>query len=89
MRTRSRLLGSPPTITNNHITQVLAGLQRGSECFDDLVFPDDEGFTFLPYADRLTYDGETNKLATNIALGRYVRIETVGAPGLSNNNNCP
>ena len=54
------------------MTQALVGLERGSDCFSDPVFPDDEGLTLLPYTGCLTFEGEINKMATNIALGRYV-----------------
>ena len=59
-------------ISNTHMTQALVGLERGSDCFSDPVFPDDEGLTLLPYTGCLTFEGEINKMATNIALGRYV-----------------
>ena len=52
--------------------QALVGLERGSDCFNNPVFPDDEGLTLLPYTgdDCLTYEGEINKLAVNVAFGR-------------------
>ncbi|CAM9816373.1 unnamed protein product, partial [Laminaria digitata] len=60
------------------IRQALVGLKRGSECFRDPVFPDDDGLTLLPYTgddgddgdNCLTFEGEINKLAVNVALGR-------------------
>ena len=52
--------------------QALVGLERGSDCFNDPVFPDDEGLALLPYDGCLTYEGELNKMAGNIALGRSV-----------------
>lgn len=50
----------------------MVGLERGSECFNDPVFPDDDGLTLLPYTgkDCLTYEGEINKMAFNVAVGR-------------------
>ena len=54
------------------MTQALVGLERGSDCFSDPVFPDDDGLALLPYTGCLTFEGEINKMATNIALGRYV-----------------
>ena len=37
------------------------------------MFPDDEGLNLLPYTgkDCLTYEGEINKMAVNVAFGRY------------------
>ncbi|CAM9505578.1 unnamed protein product, partial [Laminaria digitata] len=54
------------------VLKALVGLERGGSCFNDPVFPDDEGLTLLPYTgvDCLTYEGEINKLAVNIAFGR-------------------
>ncbi|CAN0510428.1 unnamed protein product, partial [Scytosiphon promiscuus] len=54
--------------------QALVGLERGSECFNDPVFPDDEGWTLLPYTgdECLTYEGELNKLVVNVAFGRQM-----------------
>ncbi|CAN0356746.1 unnamed protein product, partial [Laminaria digitata] len=56
------------------IPQALVGLKRGASCFSDPVFPDDDGLTLLPYtgADCLTYEGEINKLAVNVAFGRQM-----------------
>nr|CAF04025.1 vanadium-dependent iodoperoxidase 1 [Laminaria digitata] len=78
--------GSPthPSYPAGHATQngafatvlkALVGLERGSVCFNDPVFPDDEGLTLLPYTgddgnNCLTFEGEINKLAVNVALGR-------------------
>ncbi|CAN0490156.1 unnamed protein product, partial [Scytosiphon promiscuus] len=52
--------------------QALVGLERGSDCFDNPVVSDEDGFNLLPYSgdDCLTYEGEINKLATNVAFGR-------------------
>ncbi|CAM9161286.1 unnamed protein product [Laminaria digitata] len=54
------------------VLKALVGLERGGSCFSDPVFPDDEGLTLQPYTgdDCLTYEGEINKLAVNIAFGR-------------------
>ncbi|CAM9093034.1 unnamed protein product [Laminaria digitata] len=75
--------GSPthPSYPAGHATQngafatvlkALVGLERGSDCVKNPVFPDDEGLTLLPYTgeDCLTYEGEINKMAVNIAFGR-------------------
>ena len=51
--------------------QGLVGLERGYHCFNNPVFPDDDGLALLPYDGCLTYEGELNKMAGNIALGRY------------------
>ena len=53
--------------------QALVGLERGGSCIEDPVFPDDEGLNLLPYSgkDCLTYEGEINKMAVNVAFGRY------------------
>lgn len=53
--------------------QALVGLERSTDCFSDPVFPDDEGLTLLPYDGCLTFEGELNKMAGNIALGRLVQ----------------
>lgn len=59
--------------------QALVGLERGSDCFNNPVFPDDEGLTLLPYTgdDCLTYEGEINKLAVNVAFGRCRKSDPV------------
>ena len=64
-----------PVATCPHIRQALVGLERGASCFSDPVVPDDEGLTLLPYTgdECLTYEGEINKLAVNVAFGRYER----------------
>ena len=42
-------------------------------CGEEPVFPDDEGLELLPFTGEcLTYEGEINKLAVNVAFGRYV-----------------
>ena len=49
----------------------MVGLDRGGECFPDPVFPDDVGLELLAYEGGcLTFEGEINKLAVNIAIGR-------------------
>ena len=57
----------------NHVPQALVGLERGASCFSNPVVPDEEGLTLLPYTgdECLTYEGEINKMATNVAFGRY------------------
>lgn len=52
--------------------QALVGLERGFDCFNNPVFPDDDGLTLLPYDGCLTFEGELNKMAGNIALGRLM-----------------
>ncbi|CAN0378426.1 unnamed protein product, partial [Scytosiphon promiscuus] len=52
------------------VSQAFVGLEKGSECFDEPVFPDDEGLELLPYDGCLTFEGEINKLAVNVAFGR-------------------
>ena len=39
------------------------------------MIPDDDGLELLPYTggDCLTYEGEINKLAANVAMARYRR----------------
>ena len=58
--------------TRHRIWQALVGLERGASCFNNPVFPDDEGLILLPYTgdDCLTYEGEINKMAVNVAFGR-------------------
>lgn len=53
--------------------QAHVGLERGRLCFSDPVYPDVDGLQLLPYTggDCLTYEGEINKMAVNIAFGRY------------------
>ena len=52
-------------------------MERGRLCFSDPVYPDDGGLELLPYTgdDCLTYEGEINKMAVNIAFGRYVLVQ--------------
>ena len=70
-----RFLRYPWLNTPPRTPQALVGLERGADCFSDPVFPDDEGLTLLPYTgdDCLTYEGEINKLAVNVAFGRYAK----------------
>ena len=44
-------------------------MDRASECFNDHMYPDDEGLNLLPYTgdDCLTYEGEIIKMAVNVA----------------------
>ena len=54
------------------IAQAFVGLERGQECFSNPVYPDDDGLELLKWDGAcLTYEGEINKLATNVAFGRY------------------
>ena len=61
-----------PVATHHRVPQALVGLERGASCFSNPVVPDDEGLTLLPYTgdECLTYEGEINKLAVNVAFGR-------------------
>ena len=54
------------------IAQAFVGPERAQECFSDPVYPDDDGVDLLEWdGECLTYEGEINKLATNVAFGRY------------------
>ena len=58
--------------THRHMPQAFVGVERARKCFRDPVFPDDEGLNLLPYEGGcLTYEGEINKMAVNVAFGRY------------------
>ena len=50
------------------------GLRRtgtGEVCFENPVIPSDDGLELLEYTGEcLTIEGEINKLATNVAIGR-------------------
>ncbi|CAM9112449.1 unnamed protein product, partial [Laminaria digitata] len=61
--------GAFATVLKAHV-----GLERGASCFKDPVYPDDDGLELLPYTghDCLTYEGEINKMAVNIAFGRQM-----------------
>lgn len=49
----------------------MTGLERGFECFSNPVYPDDDGLELIDYTGGcLTYEGEINKLAANVAFGR-------------------
>ena len=53
--------------------QALVGLDRGEKCFQHPVYPDDDGFELLEWdGECLTFEGEINKMATNVAIGRLV-----------------
>lgn len=53
------------------VPQAMVGLERGGECFTDPVLPDDDGFELVAWEGGcLTYEGEINKLAANVAFGR-------------------
>ncbi|CAN0475827.1 unnamed protein product [Ascophyllum nodosum] len=77
-------LGSPthPSYPSGHATQngafatvlkALIGLERGGECFPNPVFPDDDGLELIAFEGScLTYEGEINKLAVNVAFGRQM-----------------
>ena len=62
------------TVSNVYICfvhQAFVGLDRGESCFENPVFPSDNGLKLLDYTDGcLTFEGEINKLATNVAIGR-------------------
>lgn len=54
-----------------YVNQALIGLDRGSECFPNPVFPSDDGLELIDFEGScLTYEGEINKLAVNVAFGR-------------------
>ena len=55
------------------LSQALVGLERGAMCVERPVFPDDDGQELLFFTgdECLTYEGEINKLAVNVAVGRY------------------
>ncbi|CAN0441852.1 unnamed protein product [Ascophyllum nodosum] len=77
-------VGSPthPSYPSGHATQngafatvlkALIGLDRGGECFPNPVFPDDDGLELIDFEGScLTYEGEINKLAVNVAFGRQM-----------------
>lgn len=51
----------------------MVGLERATDCFENPVFPDDDGLELLPYdGDCLTFEGEINKMAVNVAFGRQM-----------------
>ena len=53
------------------MNQALIGLDRGGEYFPNPVFPDDDGLELIAFEGScLTYEGEINKLAVNVAFGR-------------------
>ena len=67
------------------LSQAFVGLERATSCFEDPVFPDDEGLELLPFTGEfLTFEGEINKMAVNIAFGRqscqcwWLRVSYVG-----------
>lgn len=62
-------------LTPENNPQAHVGLERGASCFKDPVYPDDDGQELLPYTGEncLTYEGEINKMAVNIAFGRYTK----------------
>lgn len=51
--------------------QAFVGLERGGDCFSNPVYPADDGLELLGWdGECLTYEGEINKLASNVAYGR-------------------
>ncbi|CAM9570084.1 unnamed protein product [Ectocarpus sp. 13 AM-2016] len=55
------------------VLKALVGLERGGECFTDPVLPDDDGLELVAWeGGSLTYEGEINKLAANVAFGRQM-----------------
>lgn len=51
--------------------QAMVGLERGEGCFSNPVYPDDDGLELLEWdGECLTFEGEINKLASNVAFGR-------------------
>ena len=58
------------------LSQALVGLERGFTCVEEPVFPDDDGLELLPFTGGcLTFEGEINKLAVNVAFGRYKVVD--------------
>ena len=58
------------------LSQALVGLERGFTCVEEPVFPDDDGLELLPFTGEcLTFEGEINKLAVNVAFGRYKVVD--------------
>ena len=69
LRSFSVLFASWEHVIGTH--QALVGLERGAECFPDPMIPDDEGLELLNFrGDCLTFEGEINKLAVNVAIVR-------------------
>ncbi|CAM9992880.1 unnamed protein product, partial [Ascophyllum nodosum] len=76
--------GSPthPSYPSGHAVQngafatvlkALVGLDRGADCYPNPVFPDDDGLELIDFEGScLTYEGEINKLAVNVAFGRQM-----------------
>eukprot|EP00752_Nemacystus_decipiens_P010080 g8982.t1 len=55
------------------VLKALVGYERGENCFTAPVYPDDDGLELLEWdGECLTYEGEINKLATNVAIGRQM-----------------
>ncbi|CAM9382415.1 unnamed protein product, partial [Discosporangium mesarthrocarpum] len=53
------------------ILKAFVGFEKGEECFKNPVVPDDYGTQLEPYTvNGLTYEGEINKMAVNVAFGR-------------------
>ena len=53
------------------MNQALVGLDRGADCYPNSVFPDDDGLDLIDFKGScLTFEGEINKLAVNVAFGR-------------------
>ena len=56
---------------SQYVHQAFLGLDRGGDCYPNPVFPDGDGRELIGFEDScLTYEGEINKLAVNVAFGR-------------------
>eukprot|EP00903_Cladosiphon_okamuranus_P011260 g10618.t1 len=55
------------------VLKALVGFERGQNCFSNPVYPDDDGLELLDWdGECLSYEGEINKLAANVAFGRQM-----------------
>ncbi|CAN0146901.1 unnamed protein product [Scytosiphon promiscuus] len=55
------------------VLKAFVGLERGGDCFSNPMYPDDDGMELLDWdGECLTYEGEINKLTTNVAFGRQM-----------------
>ena len=56
---------------SQYVNQALVGLDRGADCYPNPMFPNDDGLELIELEGScLTYEGEINKLAVNVAFGR-------------------
>lgn len=60
-----------PNLCSSPVHKAFVGLERGELCFENPVYPSNDGLSLLDYTgDCLTFEGEINKLAANVAIGR-------------------